>query len=307
MTSMGAQWHRWDPHIHAPGTVLNDQFGSDDPWEAYLTQLETKSPSIRAIAATDYYLTNTYERLCYEKEHNNRLANIDLIFPNVELRLDVAAKKGFVNIHLLVCPDQPDHLEQLQRFLSRLNFRAHEDRFDCTRDGLIQLGKHSDTSITDDNAALEAGAIQFKVGFDKLRDVYSEIAWAKKNILIAVAGGSGDGTSGLQAAADKTIREEIEKFAHIIFASGAKQRTFWLGEGAVSKAGLLSRFGTLKPCLHGSDAHTNGAVGEAFEDRFSWIKGSLTFDAPTTGLHRPQRQSFQSAPNRPPLRCLRKS
>lgn len=68
MTSKGAQWHRWDPHIHAPGTVLNDQFGGTDPWETYLTELEAKSPSIRAIAATDYYLTDTYEQLCHHKE-----------------------------------------------------------------------------------------------------------------------------------------------------------------------------------------------------------------------------------------------
>ena len=28
----GSRWHRWDPHLHAPGTLLNDQFGGD--WDA---------------------------------------------------------------------------------------------------------------------------------------------------------------------------------------------------------------------------------------------------------------------------------
>ena len=32
----GSAWHRWDPHIHAPGTVLNDQFGGPEPWEQFL-------------------------------------------------------------------------------------------------------------------------------------------------------------------------------------------------------------------------------------------------------------------------------
>src|SRR5689334_7588367 len=31
--SRGSEWHRWDPHIHTPGTLLNDQFGSTEPWD----------------------------------------------------------------------------------------------------------------------------------------------------------------------------------------------------------------------------------------------------------------------------------
>ncbi len=31
-----------------------------------------------------------------------------------------------------------------------------------------------------------------------------------------------------------TLREEIEKFAHVIFAGGPKQRDYWLGLGVLS-------------------------------------------------------------------------
>jgi hypothetical protein len=47
---------------------------------------------------------------------------VKLIFPNIELRLDVAARSGFVNLHLLVRPDvctSFPHLEQ-PHFASRL-------------------------------------------------------------------------------------------------------------------------------------------------------------------------------------------
>ena len=70
-----------------------------------------------------------------------------MLFPNVELRLDVAAKSGFVNIHLLVSPEDPDHTVELKRILKRLQFSAHNDRFDCTRDELIKLGKRTDLSL----------------------------------------------------------------------------------------------------------------------------------------------------------------
>jgi hypothetical protein len=61
MISRGSEWHRWEPHIHAPGTILNNQFGAADPWGAYLTSLEGLTPKIEAIAVTDYYVTDTYE------------------------------------------------------------------------------------------------------------------------------------------------------------------------------------------------------------------------------------------------------
>lgn len=278
MTGRGSEWQRWEPHIHAPGTVMNNQFTGPSAWQEYLSVLEAVTPAIETIAVTDYYVTETYERVLEHKKEG-RLPSAKLIFPNVELRLDVAAKKGFVNIHLLVCPEELDHLDQLRRFLARLSFRAFDDRFDCTREELIRLGKRTDTKIIDDGAALKAGATQFKVNFNELRDVYQEISWAKENMLVAVAGGSGDGTSGVRGAADQTIREEIEKFADIIFASNPAQRDFWLGQGKMAPTAIKSRFGGLKPCLHGSDAHKNDDVGEAHEDRFSWIKGGCTFDS----------------------------
>lgn len=276
--SRGSEWHRWDPHIHTPGTILNDQFGSADPWDAYLTGIETRTPQIEAIGVTDYYLTGTYEELLQRKA-SGRLDGVRLVFPNIELRLDVAAKSGFVNIHLLVSPEDPDHLGELKRILKRLQFTAYNDQFDCTRDELIKLGKRADASITSEGAALRHGATQFKVNFAQLRKVIHESEWAKKNILIAVAGGAGDGTSGVRQAADATVRQEIEKFAHIIFSSSPSQREFWLGQRDKTVEELRARYDSCKPCLHGSDSHDHKTVGQPVDSRFSWIKGALEFDA----------------------------
>lgn len=278
MISHGSEWHRWEPHIHAPGTILNNQFGAADPWEPYLTALEGLTPKIEAIAVTDYYVTDTYEEFLKHKAAG-RLPGVMLLFPNIELRLDVAAKSGFVNVHLLVSPEDPDHLSEVKRILKRLQFHAFNDRFDCTREELIKLGKRADPKIADDGAALRHGATQFKVNFDQLRKVIEEIEWAKNNILIAVAGGAGDGTSGVREAADATVRQEIEKFAHIIFSSSPAQREFWIGQRSVTTEELRARFNGCKPCLHGSDSHDQKFVGQPVDNRFSWIKGALEFDA----------------------------
>jgi ABC-type lipoprotein export system ATPase subunit len=274
----GSRWFRWEPHVHAPGTVLNDQFKGGDSWEGYLKALETAKPAIRAIGVTDYYSTESYERVC-EAKRLGRLQGCDLIFPNIEMRLGIGTVKGkWVNLHLLASPEDPDHLAELKRFLARLTFSAYDDSFSCNKDDLIRLGQRFDPKLTDPVAALERGSEQFKVSFDQLKQAYGAIAWAQKNILIAVAGSETDGTSGVRDAADATLRLEVEKFAHVIFASSAAQREFWLGRRSATENLLKERYGGLKPCMHGSDAHEKRTVGIPDVDRYSWIKGALEFD-----------------------------
>ncbi len=294
MIGRGSEWRRWEPHIHSPGTVLNDQFGGGTPWDTYLNSLETVTPKIEALAVTDYYLTETYEQVLRYKAAG-RLPEVQLIFPNVELRLDVAAKTGFVNIHLLVSPEDPNHVSELHRILQRLQFQAHGDTFNCTRVDLISLGKKADPRISADHVALAHGATQFKVNLDQLRRVMRESDWAKANILVAVAGAAGDGTSGLRQAADATVREEIEKFAHIIFSSNVAQREFWSGRRGATVEQLRTRYGGCKPCLHGSDAHEQRTVGQPDEKRCSWIKGGLEFDALRQACIDPEGRAYVGA------------
>lgn len=297
----GSRWHRWEPHVHAPGTILNDQFAGDDPWNEYFNKLESSDPPIRAIAITDYYLTGTYEHV-REQKAQGRLPKVELIFANVELRLDVGTMRGkWVNIHLLVSPEDPEHLVQLHRLLARLGFRAHGDTFACTREDLIRLGKAADPKIKDEAAALRHGASQFKVGFDQLREEFDKSDWAKENILVAVAGSQTDGTSGVREAADATLREEMEKFAHVIFASSVGQREFWLGRLDLTEEQLRNRYGGPKPCLHGSDAHESPKVGAPDGARYSWVKGAPQFDSLRQACIDPAGRAYVG--RRPPFRA----
>src|SRR6516164_3308942 len=132
MINRGSEWRRWEPHIHGPTTIMNNQYRGPNTWNEYLAALEATIPTIEAIAVTEYYITDTYEQVLAEKQRG-RLPAVKLVFPNIELRLDVAARGGFVNVHLFVSPEDADHVEQLRRLLMRLRFRAFRDRFDCTR------------------------------------------------------------------------------------------------------------------------------------------------------------------------------
>lgn len=276
--SIGAQWRRWDPHVHAPGTKLNDQFGGATSWDEYLDRLERATPTLQAIGLTDYYSLDCYERLRTAKLEG-RLPGCALLFPNIEMRLGIGTvRNAFINVHLLVSPETEDHVSQIKRLLTRLTFRAHGEPFACTPDELAELGRRSNPEIRDPAAALAEGSRQFKVSLDQLRDVYGNSDWAQENVLIAVAGGSSDGASGLRDGADRTLRQEIEAFAHIIFASTPSQRDYWLGYKS-SPVDIIGRYGALKPCLHGSDAHSLEKVAAPDLNRYSWIKGAPHFDA----------------------------
>ena len=274
---------------------MNDQFTGPTAWEDYLYALKAATPAIEAIAVTDYYVTETYKRVL-EYKQAGYLPSVRLILPNVELRLDVAtAKGGFVNLHLLVSPEDSDHVEQLERFLSRLHFEVEQDRFDCTRAELIRLGRKADPAISDEHMALAYGASQYKVNFKDFREAFRHSAWARENIRVAVAGGANDGTSGVKAAADQTLRKEIESFADVVFAGSPAQREFWLGERDLNPDEIRSRYGGLKPCLHGSDAHKQDDVATPFGDRFSWIKGAPDFDSLRQACIEPRGRAYVGA------------
>src|SRR5436309_3173326 len=93
---VGSLWHRWDPHLHAPGTLLSDQFERD--WESYLTRIETASPKIVALGVTDYFCIRTYREVKARKTAG-RIRDVQFIFPNVEMRLETkTADKRAINI-----------------------------------------------------------------------------------------------------------------------------------------------------------------------------------------------------------------
>lgn len=284
----GSRWQRWDPHVHAPGTRFNDQFKGD--WEGYLNAIETADPPICAIGVTDYYGFDTYKKV-REFKQAGRLKACDLIFPNVELRFSVGTARSWINVHLLVCPDDPDHVEQAERFLERLTFKTPTETFCCRPADLARLGRAIDPSKADESAALKFGAEQFKVSFDQLRDEYNDNRWAQDNIIIAVAGAKGDGTSGLRDGADKALRQQLEHFAHVIFASGLAQREYWLGRKSSPEA-IIKTYGGLKPCLHGSDGHDVEGTAAPDLDRFSWLKGAPIFDTLWQAVIDPAGRAF---------------
>lgn len=291
--SSGSVWRRWDPHLHTPGTVLNDQFGQAEPWGDYLDRIERATPQVEALGITDYWSLDRYDEVQRFKAEG-RLPGVGLIFANVEIRLGIGTQRGGpVNAHLLISPETDDHVEQGRRLLAQLTFRAHHENFRCNRDDLIRLGQQHDAALQDESGQLAAGTNQFKVTLDELRRAFDESAWARKNVLVAVAASSGGGSSGLVGDASlTTLRKEIERFADVIFSGNTGDREFWHGEGTLSEEQLTDEYDGTKPCLHGSDAHELDRVCVPDLERYTWIKGDASFESLRQACIEPGERAF---------------
>ena len=273
----GSVWRRWDLHIHTPESVLNNQFeGSNDneKWEKYIKKLEDLE-GVCVVGATDYYSVEGYKKLQQAKD-GGRLKKIDLILPNCEGRLDIQTKrKGGVNIHFIFNPYILDDLDTW--FFSTLSFDFNDVSYNGTRGCMIALGRKfkSDPNL-DETVAFKEGCNQFKISTEQVQNLLKNKD-LKNNMLIAVSGKE-DGTSGIQESSFGAKRRDIIKISDIIFSSNEKDREYFLGKGIDSEQSIKSKYGFLKPCLHGCDAHSLDNVGKVYQDRFCWVKADPTFE-----------------------------
>jgi energy-coupling factor transporter ATP-binding protein EcfA2 len=296
----GSHWRRWNPHLHAPGTLINDQFADD--WEGYLTAIENAAPTVEALGVTDYLSIECYKAV-RAKKAEGRLPNVKLIFPNVEFRMTVETDKvRGINLHLLFCPDDADHVERIERALSALTFEYKGSPYRCNLAELGLLGEAHHNGAIHGIAARGVGANQFKVTLDQFRKMVRNDKWVAENCLVAVASSNNDGTAGLRHDASfAALRQEIESFAHIIFSSNAKTREFWLGRSASDDLkSLEEKYGGRKPCLHGCDAHTVAKTCKPIDNRYCWIKGDPSFESLRQGLLEPDERVWigEYAPTR---------
>lgn len=296
----GSQWRRWNPHIHAPGTLLNDQFKAN--WDGYLRAINDADPSVEALGITDYLCLEGYKAVV-EKQRMGRLPNVRFLFPNVELRLSIETeKRKGVNLHLLFNPADVDHVARIERAMLELTFEYHGSPYRCSPEEFGRLGRAHNSLLVDEFAARSAGANQFKVNLDQLRRMFRNDMWIADNCIVAVAASNNDGTAGLQKDASfAATRKEIEAFAHVIFSSNPNTRDYWLGKTTAHDVEYLKvNYGGRKPCFHGCDAHSVERTCESFEKRYCWIKGDPSFESLRQTLLEPEERVWigESAPDR---------
>lgn len=254
---------------------MADRFKGD--WDGYLSAIEAQD-DVAVIGVTDYMSISNYSRMRRERAAG-RLANIDLLVPNIEFRATPETVKGrAINLHILVDPTDPDHERHILEALRRLTFTYNRKPYGCVPDDLMALGLAHDPSIVEDAAAVRHGIGQFKVAFQAIQQWYRDEHWLADHSLVAVSNSGTDGVSGLPLDDGfGALREEIIRSSQLIFSANPKDRDFYLGLDKNAEA-ELKKVGGVKPCVHGSDAHELARLFKPDQDRFCWIKADTTFE-----------------------------
>lgn len=101
----GAEWRKWDLHVHNPESVYQRFGGSEDTWDKYIDDLEDLPRDFAVLGINDYLFLDGYEKLLKEQETNGRLENLTLL-PVVEFRIEKFAGVDFgalkrINLHVI--------------------------------------------------------------------------------------------------------------------------------------------------------------------------------------------------------------
>ena len=287
LNSEGSAWSRWDLHVHSPSSKLSNQFGT---WDEYINALEMLEEDIKVIGITDYYSIEGYLKVLKCKEEG-RLKNIDLILPNVELRIDtVTTRDRPINIHVLFNPEIAEHIED--KFFRELKYQYNDTTFTCTNNDLMRLGREIKSEGISDEEAIKEGMNQFKVSVDKLEHIFIQNkSIFENNKLIVVANKETDGASGIRDNSMETEQRKIYRFADAIFSGRPKDREYFLGKAINHpRDKIIKTYGSLKPCIHGSDAHSVSKICKPDLNRYNWIKADTTFRGLQQIIHEPEKR-----------------
>lgn len=142
---------------------------------------------------------------------------------------------------------------------------------------MIAFGKAQDPRLTEDEAAYTFGIRQFKPDRTAIKKWLDDEKWLRKNSLIGIANGK-DGISGLPLDDFGATRDELLKWSHFVFSGNPKDREHYLGlKLGIAKEEIIRQYRSLKPCIHGSDAHSVSSLFKPDKDRFCWLKSDPTF------------------------------
>lgn len=287
----GSEWRKWDLHLHAPGTKLNDQFPAGETgWDEYCRRL--RDCDVQAFGITDYFSADCY--FAAVREYRRRYSDSPKIFlPNIELRTIYVVNRAEqeVNVHLIFNPNQGDHESRIKSFLGALKIT----RTDSADRDL----KASELSHTSD---FEGATTTREYIRNALTETYGRDADLLDFVLIVTAANN-DGIRAKTGVKRKAVvSDELDKFSDAFFGNAKNVEWFLSTNRAEDKA----QYTEPKPVLAGSDAHSladlDTRLGQVVSDATNgivleptWIKADLTFEGLKQIIFEPRNRVFIGA------------
>jgi predicted ATPase len=279
----GAEWHKWDLHVHTPASVEQHYGDSrqEATWDSYINALAALPPEIRAIGISDYFTLDGYRRVLAASDAG-RLPNLQLILPVIELRLTSFvghSDLSKLNLHVVFSDEMPpDEIEQF--FLRRLAIEVRLDGSEpwrgCIgiREGLIGLGEAvraaTPTEKRTTESALRIGFRSAAVEPRAIYDLLNQSVFREKHL---TALGLAEWTQmRWDGAGSVQKRDAIE---HVDFVLTASRSPAQYKE----RRAQLIKHGVNDRLFDASDAHYFASSEEPnrLGQTLCWVKSDVTF------------------------------
>jgi energy-coupling factor transporter ATP-binding protein EcfA2 len=280
----GSEWRKWDLHVHTPESFENQFSG----WDDYLAALRAVE-GISVLGVTDYFFIDGYRKI-RDLRAAGDLSNFHAVLPNIELRLGTFVPKRSdgaqlrrLNFHVIFSDAVPPEVIE-QQFIQALTFQVDGHPEDnrgirnVTRQAIEDVGrkiKQHQSSFADDSDFV-AGCKVITFDLNDIRNVLQRECFEGKYLMF-LAAENWDQISW--SGQDYLVRKNLLQCAHGMFCGQANTIAWCLGRhGDMAEDAFKAEFGSLKPCVHGSDAHTIADLCKPKDDKFCWIKADPTFE-----------------------------
>lgn len=336
----GSEWRKWDLHVHSPASYLNNQFGDD--WDAYVSILFRKviAKEIWAIGITDYFTIDGYKKLKKEYIDNpeklKSLFNSDeiekiarvLILPNIEFRLNKFVGENSINFHVIFSEEAT--IQEIEEdFLHEIDFvyegtpQNTEEKYKLKINNLVALGKKlkEQHDKFKDKSDLKVGMMNAVVNDEDISKILiNKPSKFRGKFLMGVVADEDLSLINWNSKDHQTRKVLIQK-SDFLLSSNSKTRQWALGKEpyAEGEKNFIKEFKTLKPCIHGSDAHKADEIGhpcihrgetshncvehpESCDLRYCWIKADTTFEGLRQLLYEPSERILIQDANPTPLK-----
>jgi ABC-type lipoprotein export system ATPase subunit len=284
----GSEWHKWDLHIHTPGTKKNDQYRytGADPLDRFCDVIE--QADVQAFGIADYFSADAYFSLLdrfKEKYPNSK----KLFVPNIELCTSDVVNNASeeVNLHILFNPNVPNLQVNIRSFLSHLK----TNKTDGSNRHIKTLELESRRDFEEATTTRAFIKTAFNETFGDKAD------WSDYLLIFTAA--NNDGLRSMRGVKRKAvITDEVDKFSHGFFGNSGNRDHFLRTDRLEEPSQKIDP----KPVISGSDSHSFDQLQDwlgklVIENGVTikeptWIKAELTFEGLKQILYEPRGRVF---------------
>ena len=313
MKEIGSTWGKWDFHVHTPYSILNNQFGfnpfepegnyHEEEFDEYVKVLFTKAieNDIVAIGITDYFMIEGYKRIkekyidcpeklekCFPDEEIRKKVKEIYVFPNIEFRLNTFVGKESVEYHVILS-DAISITDIKENFLHKLTFEFDVNDLRCmTMHNIESFGNEIKLNNKESGSPLYVGLKHITISYNVIIESLSIPLFENKHIIAVPV--DEDLSRINWDGRDYSIRKNIYKQSQCYLTSNQKTHDWALAKG--EEQSRINEFGSIKPCIWGSDAHSYDRMFKPAQDRYCWIQAKPTFEGLLQILYEPATRVF---------------